>query len=268
MLTDSEASVFNSILNFVKELDGLFTDNQRSLKLYNHLLSKTTFGNTDPIKKHIEVFREFCVKNREGIRERDYTKFEENILKYSENAFIDLNHIFTISEPQIIPVIYKHLLVLSALLDPAGNAKNILRELKEREQSTGKEEDLMTDIISKIEQTVDPNASPMESIASVMQSGVFTDLMGGITSGMTDGSLDIGKMMGVFQGMLGGLNSQGGGGGGGGGGDISDIFNMISPMLQNLQVGGEGGEGGDPSDMITSLLQGSNTQTTPKFEEI
>jgi hypothetical protein len=249
MLTDQEACVFNSIYNFVKELDILFTNEQHSLKLYNHLLSKTKLSHTDPIRKHISGFRDFCIVNRDGIKEMNHSLFVTSSVVYSDNVFIDMKHIFSISEPHNIPIIYKHLLVLSALLDPTGNAKDILKQLKESE-SCGKESDLLKNLISKIEDNMDPNAPPAASIASVLQSGVFTDMMTGLTSGMSDGSLDMSKMFGVIQSVMSGMGDEGGGG------DMSGILNMMGPMLSNLTQQSSN----STQQNSNSTLQNSNSQ--------
>ena len=54
---------FNAIKQFVHEMASFF-QNDMGLKLYDHLLTKTTVTNVAPVQKHITIFTEFCQKNR------------------------------------------------------------------------------------------------------------------------------------------------------------------------------------------------------------
>ena len=83
-------------------------------------------------------------------------------------------------------------------VDPSGEARQILKQVK----SQGNEVDFLSDMIGKIEKNVDSNANPMEAISSMMSSGIFNDLIGGMGSGIEDGSLDLGKLMGTVQKMV------------------------------------------------------------------
>ena len=48
-------NTFKAISNFVNELGSEFENNQnKSLKLYKHLLSKTKFSHENVVKKHIK----------------------------------------------------------------------------------------------------------------------------------------------------------------------------------------------------------------------
>lgn len=201
---------FKAISNFTKDLAEIFASRQHSLKLYSHLINKTTLGHDKAIKKHINAFREFCITNRDAIFAKDKTKLvtqnNKNVtarIVYSKNVFIDLTNILEMADKDTQQVIWKHLLVISAFVDPAGKAKEILKQ-----KSSGKETDFLTDIISKVEEHVDPNSNPMEAVSSIMKSGVFTDILSGMNNGMQDGSLDLGKLMSSVQTMVTSLNGQ------------------------------------------------------------
>ena len=71
-----EIIAFKAISDFTKELCENFAskDKNHSLKLYEHLLNKTTLSHDKAIKKHIEAFREFIVCNREALYNKDSSK--------------------------------------------------------------------------------------------------------------------------------------------------------------------------------------------------
>ena len=197
MSTDNSLVNFKAIVDFVNNLGEMFSKEQHSLKLYSHLLNKTTLSHDKAIKKHIEAFRNFCVVNREGILNKDIMKITNNKISYSDKVYINIKDIFKISDKDTKDIIWKHLLFLSALLDPAGKAKQLL---KQSNKST--EGDFLTDIISKVEDHVDPNSNPVEAISNIMKSGIFTEIVGGMNKGLNDGTLDLNKLMGTVQSMV------------------------------------------------------------------
>jgi hypothetical protein len=140
-----------------------------------------------------------------------------------------------------------------------------LKENLEAGKTGGTETNFLTDIIDKVESHVDPNANPMEAVSSIMQSGIFTDLIGGMNQGLSDGSLDIGKLMGAVQGMVGKLDQ---GNGAGSDPQTANAMNMISSMMGNMgNMGNNQGDGGDVPD-LAGLMQGmmgslSSSQNTP-----
>jgi hypothetical protein len=267
--TDNSLITFKAISNFTSCLNEVFGSNNRALKLYAHLISKTTLSHDVPIQKHVNVVREFCVANRESILSKNSAKINGEI-KYSQRVYIDIKNIIKESDSDTEEIIWKHLLTLSALTDPAAKAKELLKETSKT--SSANEADFLTDIIGKVEQHVDPNANPMEAVSSIMKSGIFTELVGGMGNGLQDGSLDLNKLMGTVQKMVGTLNEGmegSGGGSGSGSGEVSDIMNtmmssisagsngniksedgvpdlsavmgMVGPMLNALSQGGSGG---------------------------
>ena len=143
-------------------------------------------------------------------------------------------------------VIWNHLLSISALVDPAGKAKEILQKAK---ASGGAEANLLTDIINKVEDTVSPNTNPMEAISSIMQSGVFTDLLSGMNEGFQDGSLDLSKLMGSVQTMVSSMTEQSGGNP-----EIDQTMGMLQNMMGSMTNMAEGAEGGMPD--IAGMMSG------------
>jgi hypothetical protein len=261
MNTESHIVAFQAISSFINDLSGVFGEDQRSLKLYAHLISKTTSAHEIAISKHIQLFRDFCVQNRESIESKD-VNLKSTRIEYSEKVVIDMADIFKRADTSTSRIVWRHLLIISAIVDVTGQALQILKE------TPCDESDFLTDIIDKIESTIKPDADPMSTISSLMSSGVLNELIQGVGSGMTDGSLDINKLIGGVQkiisktsGDTGGEESvklngimdmikQAGDEGGDEGGEAPDINKMLNPLMGMLSQGGEGGEAPDISKLL------------------
>ena len=175
-----------------------------------------------------------------------------------------MEHIFKLvgSDKDTEDAIWKHLLFLSAMLDPDANAREVLQK-----SVGGSEGNFLADIMSKVEGQIDPNATnPMEVVTSIMKSGVFTEMMSNMNSGMENGSLDLGKMLGMVQGLMSSLQQKGGGSGGEGcengvgcappGGGI-DGMNMITSLIGALGANTGAGAGGTPGAPDLSKIMGA-----------
>lgn len=200
-VTETELIAFKTITSFINDLNESFYEDYPSIKLYHHLLSKTTLSHDSAISKHVKIWQQFCIDNRETIQVRS-EKLSNPIVEYSEKVTVDLSTVFNLckGDKETKNVIWQHILTISALLDLAGEARKVLKELNEK--GGGGEADFLGDIITKIEDTVDPNADPMTAISSVMSSGIFTDLISGMGEGLQSGELDINKLMGSVQTMV------------------------------------------------------------------
>ena len=252
MSSDTSLVCFKAISNFTSELVELFSKQQRSLKLYGRLINKTTLVHDKSIKKHIDTFREFCISNRDAIMTKNVNKLKMSKISYSQRVFIDMTDIFRLSDKENSKVIWEHLLCISALVDPAGKAREVLKENLMSGKTGCGETNFLTDIIDKVEKHVDPDANPMEAVSSIMKSGIFTDLIGGMNKGLSDGSLDLGKLMGAVQGMVGQLGEKTGGDP-----QTDGAMNMLTTMMGGL--GGANGSGGAPPDlagMMSGMLGG------------
>lgn len=200
MNTDTSLLPFKAMVDFVEQLEEFYGEKHRPLRLYNTLIGKTEIRHKKAMTKHVENMRDFCVENREGITEKNFNKFKIFKLRYSEKVYIDFEQIFNFVEEDkdkdIKEAIQKHFLYMSALLDPTGNAKEILKK------KSGVESNFLSDVIDKIEKNVDPNSNPMEAINSIMKSGIFTDMVSSMSEGFESGNLDLGKLMGSVQNMV------------------------------------------------------------------
>ena len=224
--TDTSLITFKAITNFITELHDFFGESHRVIKLYCHLINKTTLAHTTAINKHIKAFKDFCTENREAIYNKDDTLFtENNSIIYSQRVYINISELLCECNKDTSQCIWAHLLAISACVDPSGGAKRILQE-QIGNNNKGLEVDFLSKIIDKVEKEVDPDADPMQAVSSIMQSGVFTDLVQGMGAGLQDGSLDLGKLMGTVQGMVSKINGEGS--------ENDPAMSMMNNMMNNL----------------------------------
>lgn len=213
MSEEQNLITFNVISKFVTELCNLYGRRYKPIALYERLISKTTIRNEKPIEKHINAFRKFCIENRDFIKSRN-TMLSSPMIKYSDTVFIDMRDVFKLVSQeendeeanQIRDSIWRHILTISALVDPAGKAKDVLRESISKKATN--ETEFIAGIIDKVEKNVKPNSNPMEAVSSIMSSGVFTDLIQDMNKGLQSGNLDIGKLMGAVSGIVTSMNTQ------------------------------------------------------------
>jgi hypothetical protein len=243
-MSDTTLITFRAITTFANELSDLFGKQQKSLKLYCRLINKTTLAHNKPIQKHIDAFKLFCISNREAITTKNVSKLVNDKIEYSSRVYIYFPSIFTKADTETTDAIWKHLLLISAYVDPTGNAKEILRD-----HVDGQEANFLTDIINKVEKHVEPGTNPMQAVSSIIQSGVFTDLIGGMNTGIQDGSLDLGKLVGAVQEMVSTLSDQNGNNEG------DQTMNMINTMMSSIGNKSGSTEGGPPqiSDMLSMM---------------
>ena len=208
-MEDQTLIIFNCISKFVSELNSQFGEKYRSLQLYSRLIEKTTIVHDEPIKKHINAFKTFCVNNRDAISKLDNNLIVQQNITYSDRVYINMHTILKNADRDEKNVIWKYILNISAYLDPSNKAKDILKESIEKSGNKGgNEEKFLTNIINEVEDKVDPTQNPMEAVGNIMQSGLFTNLVGSMNSGLENGDLDLGKLMGTVQTMVGSLNNM------------------------------------------------------------
>lgn len=207
--------LFKCIVDFIHCLRDLYGEKQHSLKLYDLLMEKTGIVHEEPIQKHVHIFYHFVKENEEGILENDVSFFKEFKIEYSEKVFIDFKPIFDEISSDDKECLWEHLLTLLAVIIPTSKAKKILTDRKkkgkEKKNETGTNEDnFLTNVMEKVGRQIDPSqvSDPSQMMTNIMSSGVFTELMSDMNSGMTNGDLDINKMMGSLQGMIGNLSTM------------------------------------------------------------
>ena len=246
-MDNTSVLIFKAISGFISDLNTVFGAKHKSIALYNRLLEKTGLVNVGPIHKHIDCFRKFFMTNKKAMEEKKAELFTDSKISYSDRVYVDVATVIRQSTPENVSIIWKHLLTIWGLVDPTSQARRILQDSIQNSNGQDKESQFLSDIIEKVERTVGDQSSvdtsnPMAAVSSLMSSGVFTDLISGMQSGLSDGSLDIGKLMGSVQSMMGKMGGGAGGGGAGGMPDLSAMMSMMGPMMAGM--GGMGGMSG------------------------
>jgi hypothetical protein len=230
-MDNNSVLVFKAITTFINDLHIEYGNRHKSISLYHRLLEKTGIIHTNPVLKHIECFKTFFEKNKHGMESKDISKFVESKIVYSERVYVDISSVLKHSDKETSVIIWKHLLTIWGLIDPLSQAKNTLKEMSI--ESDNKESNFLNSIIEKVESSVDPEKmngnNPMETINNLMQSGVFNELITGMQSGLSDGSLDMNKLMGSVQGMMTKLSPDGQVPP-----EISNMMSMMGPMISNM----------------------------------
>lgn len=213
-MDNTTALAFNTICNFIRDLSASFGNKQKSLLLYGHLIEKTGLIHIEPVKKHINIFKKFVEENQEAIEGQDKSKIKTHTIVYSEKVAIDMKNVFQLCDKEEEKIIWNHLLTISAMLNPLGNAKQILKDLtsKPNTKSNGNEDNFLKNIMEKIGSEVEnydtENMNPMQMIGSMMSSGALNDIFQSISSGLNEGNLDLGSMMNSMQSLVGNLNNM------------------------------------------------------------
>lgn len=204
--------VFKCICNFISDLNESYGKDQKSLLLYSHLLEKTGIIHEEPIKKHIAQFYEFVKTNEDAILAKDLNKLKKKEVFYSEKVGIDLGEILKIADKESKDAIQKHLLTLLAVLDPSSSAKQLLKEeidKKKKRGEKGNEETFLKDIIDKVSSEMDGNMdNPMQLMNKMMTSGVFKEIAENMNESISEGGLDMGKMINTMQMLIGNLGNM------------------------------------------------------------
>lgn len=257
-MNDSSLISFKAISNFVKELGEMFSKHQKSLKLYCRLINKTTLSHDKSIMKHIDAFRKFCIANRESISSKSSDKIVVNRIDYSPRVFIDIKDIFNFCDKDNEEIIWKHILYISALVDPGGKALEILKKYKQDDDNSVNESNFLSDFIGKLDSQIDPSSNPMDTVSSVLNSGIVNDLIKGMDSGISNGKLDLGKLMGTVQNMVGKLGEKSENNP-----ELENPMGMLNSLMSNMGNMGDIGnsdekKGGVPdiAGMMQGMMQG------------
>ena len=203
-------------------LNKQFGSQQRSLQLYNRLIEKTTIVHEKPIQKHIVSFRHFLEKNKVAIFEKKIDLVKGTI-HYSNNVFINISHILRKATPTDKHVIWEHLMTIYATIFPNSKAKELLKKSLSSTPNKN-EQNFLQSVFNNIGSHVDPNANPMDSMGSIMKSGLFQNLVGDMSKGIESGGLDLGKLMGTVTGMISSL------------GNLTNTpeLKSLQPLVQNM----------------------------------
>jgi len=230
-LTANELLAYQAISAFVSEANAVGGSTQKSLQLYNRLIQKTQISHVEAIKKHIDAFKKFCQDNQEALKEQEIVKLNTKVIEYSPRVYINVR-LLLVNSKENASAIWQHIITIGAIVYPQAKLKKVLKEKQEQQKESNKEpifdgdtpeDDFLSNIMTKVESSVDPNTNdPSAALGQIMSGGLMSDLMGSMTSGMQDGSLDLSKLMGSLQKMVGKLQ------------DTEDAPPEIKAMTGNL----------------------------------
>ena len=198
-------------------------------------------------------------------------KLSVDKIEYSSRVFIDLGGIMRTADKETLNIIWKHILTISAFVDPAGRAKEILKK-----NDSSNESNFLENIINKVESNVNPNSTnPMEAVNSILNSGVLTELFSDMSSQTQNGSLDLGKLMGTVEKMCNSLAPPTEDGKPAI--NLAGLMSSVAPLLSSLGTAGAGGAGGagagggtggiDINAMMAQMMKAQQPAKTEVIEE-
>lgn len=207
LLSETEIKLFNQIVNFVGSLNDLYGETDESIALYNILLEKTGLVHKEPVRKHITLFTTFLTENEEVILNKEVGDLKNTVLEYSPKVYLDLKLIFQQSDEENTAILWQHLLALLAIVNPLSGAKDMILSQNSEPQV---ESNFISNIVKKVTDNIDENNSkdPAEMVNSILGSGIFTDLVQDMNNGIASGELDLSKMMGGLQSIMGDLSKN------------------------------------------------------------
>lgn len=222
-LSPAELYAFQIMIDFVSDIKNCFGDQKtpkiKALNLYHRLISKMSFEDKSLITKHIQLFKNFCVRNREPIQSKD-TSFLVKEIQFTERIYIDMSYIFKLAETDSATqdTLWEYIWSLSALLDSESKTKQLLSSVQLPQYdnsvptttSTENEADFLAGMMKTLGQSVGgmnmgnhgSSTNPMEMMAGLMNSDTISGLMNSVHSNLQNGNIDLGKLMGTMQTMV------------------------------------------------------------------
>ena len=231
---DQTLNIFKSINGFVKNMNDCYGSQQKTLQLYARLITKTTFEDEGPISRHVAAFTKFCQENKDSILEKNHKTLVNPKISYNEKVYINMQHILNSATASERSIIWKHILTIYAFIDPQSQAKEMLRQVIDKDGKGGKEEEFLTDIFDKVGNNIQPDGNPLQAVGNLMSSGIFTDIVGSMSNGLENGELDLGRLMGSMQGMVTNIGSMAEQNGQSQQPEMAEMLGQMTAMMGNL----------------------------------
>lgn len=229
------AECFRLIVSFVEDLNMCFGDLHNPLKLYARILEMTTFSTQSlkAVEKNVDIFTEFCKTNRVAIRDCSSDKLEQTRLGYSEKAYIDFTVIFSHADSDQMESIWKHLLCISAFVDPELRAKSILEQMTK----SGSNNQALDKIINKIQDKIGDDSggdsSSAPQLGKILNPQFIQGLVQDLLEGVQSGDVDLNQLTSMVNlgapGLVGGAPGAGGALGGLDLGSLMGQLGSIAP---------------------------------------
>jgi hypothetical protein len=207
---------FRAIKGFVNDLWYAFGTSGRPtpLSLYVRLLECVSEKESeDGLQKYISGFVVFF--SNYGTTLTDTEKFVEiprgTVIRYgsSKNVYLEIQKYIYKSNNEQKEIIRQHLLTVNATINPSEKSISALDPnaalLEKMGLNDGSQEGAFVSQIMKKAKKVmaeQNNDDPAAAITGLLTSGVITDLVKGVQSGVGGGQMDVGKLLGSLQGAL------------------------------------------------------------------
>ncbi len=191
-----DRKIFSKIISFVAELNGVFGSKQHSLQLYNRYLS-TKVNSPGEIRTHIYIFGSFLEKNSEALISKDASKLKEPNIVFTKKLNIKIREIFKQADADTRDIIWNHLLVISATIDPSAEKLKTIKDVIEEKSPEG---EFVQSIFSTISKSIGQNTdNPMNALMGLMTSGDLPKMMTTMNDQFSSGNLNMEKLFGSVQ---------------------------------------------------------------------
>ncbi len=214
-MSSNLTSAFEACRNFINDLSSEFGKKQKSLLLYDRLITNTEISYVKAVEKHTEIFKRFCERNQDGIREMSISKMIELKIEYSDRIFVDLAPIFSVASEDSKENIWRHLInignrcvsnvnfgKLTENKDNENNENNENNDSNANEDVNLEDLSFLTDMASKFEGKINPELSPMDNITALMGSGALNELMAGFQANIGSKNMDFPKIMRTIRNLI------------------------------------------------------------------
>lgn len=205
---------FNAVSSFIDDLWLVFGNPKKvsPLALYRRLISHIKSDDSESINKVLSGFRQFLSTYEDSILNDKLDLIpRQTRINYgqSKTVYLEIQKYIYLSDEDTREAIRQHLIAISAIIDPDDRK---IDELQKRlnelniDDSTA-EGQFITGIMSKAKgtmQNVDAD-NPGQAIIGLLSSGVIQDMVFGIQTGVSDGSMDLQKLLGSMQSAIGAL---------------------------------------------------------------
>jgi len=236
--------IFRKCYAFVHELNDVFGPDHPELALY-HRLMKEGPKHEKALNNHIDVFKSALLPCSEAIKKMDINDVCEKIA-FSQRVFVPVKQICVEADDANQSIIFNHLQVILALIDPDGSEElrtQLLMEAKKEKEAneSDKEGAFLNSFLGEVETNLVDKSfeGPMQAAASLLMDGTLMNLAQRIQDGISNGNLDLNKLVSkVTQQMeTTGSTEQ-----------VSSMMNMMSGLMGMPS-------GQNPMDLIQSIRQ-------------
>ena len=121
---------FHTICSFTRELHEIFGKKYYNITLYNRILEKTPITHHSAITKHIQIFKDFLEKNKEGILNKDVSKFKWDKIIFNSKIYINMKDVINDADDDTKNSIWRYLLAISFTTNQTDDLRDKIKNLK------------------------------------------------------------------------------------------------------------------------------------------